>query len=158
MNSFTSLHHKNRLTINCVDHHAMTVDVNSSSTQDTLNFGHWLGSRLASGAVVGLNGPLGTGKTWLVKGIVAGLGGYDTALVKSPAYNLIHEYVLQNPQRIVFHIDFYRLDSLSPQDAQYFSEVLESPDAIKLIEWASPHLEALTTEILSTKTLTGTKA
>ena len=126
----------------------MTAEFISNSTKDTLNFGRWLGSQLPSSAIVGLNGPLGTGKTWMVKGIVAGLGDFDTTLVKSPAYNLVHEYPLRSPTQTVFHVDFYRLNGMLPQDALYFADILETPGAIKLVEWASPYIETLVSDLL----------
>ncbi len=127
----------------------MTTELTSTSTQETFGIGKWLGSQLPPSAIVGLNGPLGAGKTWLAKGIVDGLGDFDTTLVKSPAYNLIHEYPLQNPARTVFHIDFFRLKEMRPQDAVSFSEVLKTPGTIKLVEWASPHLEMLVMDLLT---------
>ncbi len=121
----------------------------SHSPEETTRFGRWLGSRLPSPAIVGLDGPLGAGKTWLAKGIVCGIGRFDAALVKSPAYNLIHEYVLEDAPHTVFHIDFYRLEVLTEHDALLFSEILDAPGAIVLVEWAARHLGDLAPGFLS---------
>ncbi len=127
----------------------------SQSPEETARFGRWLGGQLPSPAIVGLDGPLGAGKTWLAKGIVCGLGRFDAALVKSPAYNLIHEYVLEDAPLTVYHIDFYRLEVLTDHDALLFSEILEHPDAIVLVEWAARHLGNLAPEFLSVTLETG---
>lgn len=130
----------------------------SHSPEETARFGRWLGSRLPSPAIVGLDGPLGAGKTWLAKGIVCGIGRFDAALVKSPAYNLIHEYVMEDAPRTVFHIDFYRLEVLTDHDALLFLEILEKPDGIVLVEWAARHLGVLAPEFLSVTLETGASA
>ena len=128
----------------------------SHSPEDTAQFGRWLGERLPVPAIVGLDGPLGAGKTWLAKGIVCGLGKFDASLVKSPAYNLVHEYALEEAALSVFHIDFYRLEELRNADARLFSEVLFDPGAIVLVEWASRHLWDLAPDFLSITLETGT--
>ena len=85
----------------------------------------------------------------MAKGIVRGIGAHDVAWVKSPAYNLMHEYHVGEPQRSVFHIDFYRLDELTLSDAMLFGESLERPDTICIVEWASKFLPDLTPGFLS---------
>lgn len=132
--------------------------VATQNPEETAEFGRWLGSRLPLPAIVGLDGSLGAGKTWLAKGIVCGIGRFDPALVKSPAYNLVHEYVLEDAPLSVFHIDFYRLEVLTDHDALLFSEMLYDPDAIVLVEWASRHLSDLAPEFLSITLETGTSA
>jgi len=117
----------------------------------TLALGEWIGARLAAGAVVGLDGDLGAGKTWMAKGLVRGIGEVDDELVKSPAFNLVHEYRIagRRPPLSVYHVDFYRLDALSEMDFLLFSEYFERPDAICLVEWASKFLRQLVAEYLS---------
>ena len=46
----------------------------SSSPQETFNYGHQIGARLEGGEILLLSGPLGAGKTLLVKGICALVG------------------------------------------------------------------------------------
>ena len=124
---------------------------NTANAEETLRLGRWIGGHLTPGAVVGLDGGLGAGKTWLAKGIVRGLGEYDQAFVKSPAYNLVHEYELlgKHGPLSVFHMDFYRLDELSPDDAMLFGEYFENPDAVFLVEWAQKFLGELVRDYLS---------
>lgn len=127
------------------------ITVHTSDAAETLALGRWIGERLPVSSIVGLDGDLGVGKTWMAKGLVRGIGAYDDAFVKSPAYNLIHEYRVATATQTlsVFHIDFYRLDALSDTDYLLFSEYLERPDAICLIEWASKYLHTLTPSYLS---------
>ena len=127
------------------------IELTTSNAAETLALGRWIGSRLPAPAVVGLDGDLGVGKTWMAKGLVRGLGDYDDEFVKSPAYNLIHDYRVETEAgpRSVFHIDFYRLDTLSDTDYLLFSEYLERPDAVCLVEWASKFLHDLTPGYLS---------
>ncbi len=86
----------------------MTPDVllHSDSPAATEAYGAALGGVLRRGDVLVLEGPLGAGKTCLVRGMVAGAGG-DAAAVRSPTF------VLHQPHRgaaiTVHHIDLYRL-------------------------------------------------
>ena len=68
------------------------IELTTPQAAETLELGRRIGRRLAPGMPVGLDGDLGAGKTWMAKGLVQGIGDYDETLVKSPAYNLVHEY------------------------------------------------------------------
>lgn len=120
-----------------------------ANEEQTLALGKWIGEKLPLGSVVGLDGALGAGKTWMAKGIVDGIGSNETSLVKSPAYNLVHEYGSIGNTPLVFHMDFYRLGTLSPSDAMLFGEILDRTDAICLVEWASRFLSDLVPDFLS---------
>src|SRR5436309_4240797 len=74
----------------------------------TLAFGCRLGELLFPGAVVALIGPLGAGKTYLVRAVAEGLHVPDTGLVTSPTFVLIQEYEGRLP---IYHFDAYRLRS-----------------------------------------------
>ncbi|MEK7994047.1 MAG: tRNA (adenosine(37)-N6)-threonylcarbamoyltransferase complex ATPase subunit type 1 TsaE, partial [Planctomycetota bacterium] len=50
------------------------IDITSNSPDETIEFGRRLGAQLRGGEVIGLCGPLGSGKTHLIKGIAAGAG------------------------------------------------------------------------------------
>ena len=135
----------------------MSFLFHTTRPEETLALGAVIGACLTVGQVVGLDGPLAAGKTWIAKGIVQGIGRCDQALIKSPAYNLIHEYPLETAPWFICHMDFYRLPTLSPADALLFSEVLERTDAICLVEWASKFLGDLVPDYLSvTLAKTGT--
>src|SRR5882724_9260492 len=72
----------------------------------TEEFGRRLGTLLFPGAVIGLIGPLGAGKTHFVRAVAEGLGVDDSRVVTSPTFVLIQEYAGHLP---IFHFDAYRL-------------------------------------------------
>jgi len=127
----------------------MRLQVHSASPHETVALGKKIGACLPNGAIVGLVGDLGTGKTCLTKGIVEGIGGCDPRLVKSPAYNLIHEYSPTHARNSIYHIDFYRLDKLHASDELLFDEILRRPDVITIVEWADKFLSGLVSHYLS---------
>jgi tRNA threonylcarbamoyladenosine biosynthesis protein TsaE len=105
----------------------------SSSPEETFNYGHRIGSRLAGGEILLLSGPLGAGKTLLVKGLCAALG-IDEEEVTSPSFTLVNPYAgrLQ-----LYHIDLYRLDEgASAAHAVDLDELLADERAVIAIEWA----------------------
>ena len=88
-----------------------------------------LADQLEPGAVVWLEGDLGTGKTTMAKALTRGLGVTDG--VTSPTYALVHRY--QGRRGPVFHLDCYRL-SRADEARDLDWEGLTSGDAL-LIEW-----------------------
>lgn len=99
-----------------------------------------LGRRLAPGlsaacqagpVVVHLEGPLGAGKTTLVRGLLRGLG--HEGRVRSPTFTLLEPYEL--PGCDVIHLDLYRL--ADPGELDYLGiEDLLRPGGLVLVEWA----------------------
>ena len=63
----------------------------SRSPSDTAALGTALGAALRQGDLVSLTGPLGAGKTVLVRGLAAGAGA-EPGLVRSPTFVLHHVY------------------------------------------------------------------
>ena len=53
------------------------------------------------------DGPMGVGKTTLIKEIAKELGVLD--IVSSPTFSLVNEYHTQNSDKI-YHFDFYRIE------------------------------------------------
>ncbi|HMF10740.1 MAG TPA: tRNA (adenosine(37)-N6)-threonylcarbamoyltransferase complex ATPase subunit type 1 TsaE, partial [Gemmataceae bacterium] len=68
----------------------------------TTAFGRRLGQFLFPGSVVGLIGPLGAGKTYLVRAIAEGLEIPDSRTVSSPTFVLVQEYTARLP---IYHFD-----------------------------------------------------
>jgi tRNA threonylcarbamoyladenosine biosynthesis protein TsaE len=115
-----------------------------------------LGRRLAGllfpGAVVALVGPLGAGKTQLVRAVALGLGLADGRAVSSPTFVLLHEYPARLP---VYHFDAYRLKGGADFDDLGAQEYLEG-DGVCLVEWADRVADALPAEQLRVElTITG---
>ena len=78
----------------------------SISPQQTFELGHAIGSRLRGGEILLLSGPLGAGKTILVKGLCAALV-IDEEDVTSPSFTLVNPY---DGRLRLYHLDLYRLD------------------------------------------------
>jgi len=111
----------------------MTIDVTTNSANETVKFGQKIGSQLKGGEVIAFYGPLGSGKTHLIKGIVAGLGAENAANeVTSPTFVLVNEY---SGRLEVYHIDAYRLDSIAQFEQIGFDDYCH-PGSVVLIEWA----------------------
>ena len=98
----------------------------------TMALGRRLGEQLGPGAVVGLVGTLGAGKTHLTRAIAEGLGVPDGRVVTSPTFVLIQEYEGRLP---VYHFDVYRLADASAFLDLGAAEYLEGK-GVCLIEWA----------------------
>lgn len=80
--------------------------------------------------VVFLRGPLGSGKTTLVRGWLRALG--VTGSIRSPTFSLLEHYPLGELH--VLHIDLYRLNS--PRDLAGLGLAdFDHPGALWLIEW-----------------------
>jgi tRNA threonylcarbamoyladenosine biosynthesis protein TsaE len=101
------------------------------SEAQTEQLGRLLAGALHPGMVLGLVGPLGAGKTRLVKAIAQGLG-FDPEDVSSPTFVLIQEYSAGIP---LYHFDTYRLRDLEEFLELGAEELLEG-EGVCLIEWA----------------------
>lgn len=102
------------------------------SLEATRRLGHALGGLLFPGAVVGLSGPLGAGKTHLVRFIAEGLGVPDSRVVSSPTFVLIQEYEGRLP---IYHFDVYRLKKVEEFENLGVFEYFEG-EGVCLVEWA----------------------
>ena len=112
----------------------------SKSAEETIEFGRKLGERLRGGEILGLVGPLGSGKTHLIKGIVQGLSAEDAANeVTSPTFVLVNEYT---GRLDIFHIDAYRINSIEQFEQIGFDDYCQ-PGSVVLIEWADKVIDAL---------------
>jgi tRNA threonylcarbamoyladenosine biosynthesis protein TsaE len=114
------------------------------SEADTERLGRALAAHLPPGSVVGLDGPLGAGKTRLVQAIVTALG-VDRAAVVSPTFVLVHEY---HGQRAIYHLDAYRLRD-DDEFLQLGADEYFCPPNLVLIEWAERIASCLPLERLT---------
>jgi tRNA threonylcarbamoyladenosine biosynthesis protein TsaE len=108
-----------------------TLAVGPGDESLTRRLGRALAESLPRGAVVGLVGPLGAGKTRLVQA-VADAVDVAPGTVTSPTFVLVHEYVGRVP---IFHFDVYRIrdedEFLALGPEEYYSR-----DGWTFIEWA----------------------
>lgn len=82
------------------------LTLNLPAERDTRRLARVLAGCLPHTATVALYGPLGAGKTYLVRCLAQALHVQDN--VSSPSYVLLHEYEGPVP---MFHLDLYRLSS-----------------------------------------------
>jgi tRNA threonylcarbamoyladenosine biosynthesis protein TsaE len=109
---------------------ALVIDV--STPDATQAFGRRLAELLFPGAVVALIGPLGAGKTNLVRAVAEGLGIADRRVVSSPTFVLIQEYDADLP---IYHFDAYRLRGAGEFFDLGAHEYFEGK-GVCLVEWA----------------------
>jgi len=103
----------------------------SNNPAETEAIGQRFAKDVDAGSVLALKGELGSGKTQLVKGLVAGLG--SGAAVTSPTFTILHEY--SSGRFPVYHFDFFRLEDRQSVarlglDDYFFG------DGVSVIEWA----------------------
>jgi tRNA threonylcarbamoyladenosine biosynthesis protein TsaE len=102
----------------------------SGSDEETERLGESLGAALRGGDVLFAEGPLGSGKTCLIRGICAGLG--FSGRVRSPSFAVICRY---DGRLTVYHVDLYRIPDNSPELEDLSRQEYFSRDAVTLIEW-----------------------
>lgn len=93
-------------------------------------FARGFAAGLRAGDTVGLRGPLGAGKTTLVRAIVHALHGSDDA-VSSPTFVFRQRYDGEPP---IEHLDLYRLDNVREVPELGLDDAF-GPDRIVLVEW-----------------------
>jgi tRNA threonylcarbamoyladenosine biosynthesis protein TsaE len=105
----------------------------SRTERQTFDLGARIGAGLRGGEVILLDGPLGAGKTVLVKGLACALG-LNEADITSPSFTLVNAH----PGRLLlYHIDLYRLEAgASAAYAIDLDEILTDEAAVVIIEWA----------------------
>jgi tRNA threonylcarbamoyladenosine biosynthesis protein TsaE len=119
----------------------ITVDLPDLAA--TTSFGRRLAASLFPGSVVALIGPLGAGKTHLVRAIAEALGT-DPRAVSSPTFVLIQEYAARLP---IYHFDAYRLRG-ADEFAELGVEEYFRGDGICLVEWADRVQSSLPGDLL----------
>lgn len=110
----------------------MEMTITTHSAEETMDLGRRIGSRLKGGEVFAICGPLGSGKTHLIKGIAAGAGALDRENVTSPTFVIVNEY---RGRLDMYHIDAYRIGSLAEFEMLGFDDFCY-PQSVVLIEWA----------------------
>jgi len=110
----------------------LLLKIRTHSDQETISLGRKIGGLLSPGDVVALTGPLGSGKTWLTKGIALGLGVDPGMVITSPSFSLVNEY---RARCTLYHMDLYRLERISEILATGLEEYLYN-DGVAVVEWA----------------------
>ncbi|HEX2689343.1 MAG TPA: tRNA (adenosine(37)-N6)-threonylcarbamoyltransferase complex ATPase subunit type 1 TsaE [Kofleriaceae bacterium] len=97
----------------------------------TVHAGVRLAGLVRGGDAIALVGDLGTGKTTLVTGLVAALGGGTAA---SPTFSLVNEY--PGGRLVVWHVDLYRIERAAELAELGLDDMIGDPRGICVIEWA----------------------
>ena len=110
-----------------------TEEFVSHNEAETLALGERIGEKLSGGEIILLNGPLGAGKTVLVKGIAHAVG-LNEEDVTSPSFTLVNPH---QGRLLLYHIDLYRLRAgAAAAYAVDLDEILTNENAVVVIEWA----------------------
>jgi tRNA threonylcarbamoyladenosine biosynthesis protein TsaE len=107
-------------------------EIVTRSAEETTNWGRQLAKTLQPPVLVLLTGDLGSGKTTLTKGIVAGLGAAAEDEVTSPTFTLVHVY---GPAAKVYHADLYRIESFHDFETLGMEDVFTEPRVV-ILEWS----------------------
>lgn len=100
------------------------------SEDEMLQLGSALSQVLPKAALIFLHGPLGAGKTTLVRGVLRASGVIGA--VKSPTYTLVESYDVN--QRHFHHFDLYRLADPEELELMGIRDYLDG-QSICFIEW-----------------------
>jgi len=119
-----------------------------STSSNTIHLGKIIGSNLFAGAVVGLTGELGTGKTTMVTGIAEGMGIDQDYIVSSPTYTLMQIYPCAGRQ--LYHLDLYRISGSGDLDSTGYRDAM-SGDDILVVEWPEREPEVIPGHHLTVK-------
>jgi tRNA threonylcarbamoyladenosine biosynthesis protein TsaE len=101
------------------------------SPEETIAFGRELAVHFRPPCWVLLEGELGSGKTTLAKGIIAGLGAAGEDEVTSPSFTLVHEYGSAGK---VYHADLYRIEGTHDLVTLGLDDLVDEPVTV-LVEW-----------------------
>ncbi len=108
------------------------LDITTRSADETQQLGRSIGRLADQPLIIALIGNLGSGKTAFVQGLAKGLDVPAEYYITSPTFTLINEYPGRLP---LFHIDLYRLDSVSDLKDIGLEDILYE-QAVLAIEWA----------------------
>jgi tRNA threonylcarbamoyladenosine biosynthesis protein TsaE len=127
------------------------LTIQLASEEETCRLGRALADVIEPGVVIGLIGPLGAGKTRLVRAMAESLD-VDPGAISSPTFVLIHEYEGRLP---VYHFDAYRLNSPAAFEDLGAADYWDG-GGVCLVEWADRVLNLLPeSRWIITLTLTG---
>src|SRR5579871_2257249 len=126
-----SIHpHVNAIHLRC---HRMssTLSLHLADEAATLRFGRALAEAVEPGLFIALSGALGSGKTTLTRGVLAGLGHRGT--VPSPTYTLLEPYIFSKLD--LYHFDLFRFRDEHEWHDSGFSDYF-NPRSVCVVEWA----------------------
>lgn len=111
---------------------SLPEEIITASAEETTAWGREFAKRLTAPVLVLMTGDLGSGKTTLTKGIVAGLGVANEDDVTSPTFTLVHVY---GKTKKVYHADLYRIESVDDFETLGMEDLFATP-SIAILEWS----------------------
>lgn len=117
----------------------MSLELELPNRRSTKKLAQALAATLGAGDLVVLSGPLGAGKTFLVRALLHALGLPAGEPVTSPTFALVNEYALGIP---VVHADLYRLDDDADVEELGLRDVRRR-GATLLVEWGERFVDTL---------------
>ncbi|MFK7849935.1 MAG: tRNA (adenosine(37)-N6)-threonylcarbamoyltransferase complex ATPase subunit type 1 TsaE [Akkermansiaceae bacterium] len=117
------------------------MEIEVQSPEEMMDLGEEMASTTLSGAVFGLVGEMGAGKTHWTKGFLR--KNQPKTAVTSPTFSIVNEYT--EGEIPVYHFDFYRLNSANELPSLGWDEYLEEPGII-ICEWADRFPELMPTK------------
>lgn len=107
-----------------------TLQTESADEAQTEALGVRLATVIPRACRIYVRGPLGAGKTTLVRGLLRGLG--HTGPVTSPTFTLVEPYELHGAR--IFHFDFYRV--VDPGELEFLGlRDYFDGESICIVEW-----------------------
>ncbi len=97
-------------------------------------WGRRVGAAAAAPLFVGLDGPLGVGKSVFARAVAQGLG--VAGPIPSPTFNLVFSYALPAGRSLI-HADLFRVASKTDLAAIGWDDFVSDPAAIVLVEWSA---------------------
>lgn len=92
-------------------------------------------------------GPMGTGKTTVIKEVLHQLGVGE--IVASPTFGYVNSYLSPLQRKVINHFDLYRMGSAEEFIAAGFDEILNDSQNICFIEWPQIIEEVLGRKLLN---------
>lgn len=118
----------------------MTMHFPLPTRRATTRLGRALARRLQPGDLVVFEGPLGAGKTFMIRALCRGLGWPETERVTSPTFTLVQEY--PSATHPIAHADLYRLAGADDVLALGL-DARRRDGAIVLVEWGGDYVGEL---------------
>ncbi|OGI61952.1 MAG: tRNA (adenosine(37)-N6)-threonylcarbamoyltransferase complex ATPase subunit type 1 TsaE [Candidatus Muproteobacteria bacterium RBG_16_60_9] len=107
-----------------------SLQIETASEAQTESLGTRLATILPRVCLLYVRGPLGAGKTTLVRGLLRGLG--HTGAVTSPTFTLVEPYEIDAAR--IFHFDFYRV--VDPGELEFLGlRDYFDGDSMCIVEW-----------------------
>ena len=118
--------------------------INIKSLEELPRAASELLANLGGHTIIALHGPMGAGKTTLIREIASQLGVVDN--VTSPTFAIVNQYNTEDDSRI-YHFDFYRIERVEEAYDFGYEEYFFSGD-LCFIEWPEKITELLPEDTL----------